>query len=513
MSKSFAMCVVALGCGSVAHEPSMGGGDDQAQIRVAHVSPGAPAVDFCLAPHGTASFTGPVLAGAGRATGLSYATVTRYFSVDPGQYDVRLVAPGAADCKTPLAGLDDFTKLPMLAAGTAATIAAEGMLGAQGAAAFTLRGYADDTAVDSGQARLRFIHASPGTPAVDTGTGGGALFTPVFVNLAYGAASTVTTAPLEQVELSARAHGTTSDVISALGTTLPAGAIATAFAIGELGNADTPLKILLCTDNAEPNGVHSICSVVGDAPARARVRIAHLSPDTPAVDVCLAPAGTQAFGAPLVRTLAGDGTTGLSYPQVTGYLDLPAASYDVRVVHASTGSCATPSIPDTKGVALAAGQVATIAAIGDLEPAGAAAHDAALHLAIFNDAATPPSDQLRLRFIHASPGTPAVDVGTGSGAAFQRVFANVAFGGIATHVPLVDGYVQTAPFTNALTARLAGGSSDALTTPHLAFTAGTLWTAFAIGGKTGQAENPLRVLLCNDNRPAAGLLAACTIAP
>ena len=59
------------------------------------MSPGAPAVDFCLARHGTTQFTGPILANAGRAAGLSYATVTRYFDVDAARYDVRLVAPGA----------------------------------------------------------------------------------------------------------------------------------------------------------------------------------------------------------------------------------------------------------------------------------------------------------------------------------------------------------------------------------------------------------------------------------
>jgi hypothetical protein len=64
-----------------------------AHVRIAHVSPGAPAVDFCLARHGTTRFTGPLLAGAGRAAGLSYATVTRYFDVDAARYDVRLVAP------------------------------------------------------------------------------------------------------------------------------------------------------------------------------------------------------------------------------------------------------------------------------------------------------------------------------------------------------------------------------------------------------------------------------------
>jgi hypothetical protein len=136
MMKSLAVCVVAWGCGAVTDAPSP---MNQAQIRVAHVSPEAPAVDFCLAPHGTASFAGPILAGAGRAAGLSYGTVSRYFAVDAGDYDVRLVAPGAADCKAPLAGLDDFTRLPAVEAGAAVTVATEGMLGGQGDAAFSFQ--------------------------------------------------------------------------------------------------------------------------------------------------------------------------------------------------------------------------------------------------------------------------------------------------------------------------------------------------------------------------------------
>ena len=160
MNRSLVLIAFAAGCGA-----SVGPAATSARVRVAHVSPGAPAVDFCLAPHGTASFTGPILAGAGRAAGLSYGTVTRYFDVEAARYDVRLVAPGATDCKQPLANLDDFTRLPELADGASATIAAEGTLGGQGDAAFTLRAYADDDEVAAGKARLRLIHASPGTPA------------------------------------------------------------------------------------------------------------------------------------------------------------------------------------------------------------------------------------------------------------------------------------------------------------------------------------------------------------
>jgi hypothetical protein len=262
MIKLLAVSVLVSACGAVTDAPP-------ATIRVAHVSPGAPAVDFCLAVHGTTAYDGPILAGVGRAAGLAYGTVTRYFDVEAARYDVRLVAPGAKDCREPLAALDDFTRLPALEDGASATIAAEGTLGGLGEAGFTLRGYADDDEVAHGKAKLRFIHASPGTPAVDVGTGGGAGFAPVFSNVAFGHASAVETAPLAGVLISARATGANQDVLAIDGASLPAGAIATAFANGQLGNATTPLRVLLCLDNGEPDGVHSQCSVVGDAPRHA----------------------------------------------------------------------------------------------------------------------------------------------------------------------------------------------------------------------------------------------------
>jgi hypothetical protein len=132
---------------------------------------------------------------------------------------------------------------------------------------------------------------------------------------------------------------------------------------------------------------------------------------------------------------------------------------------------------------------------------------------VFADDTAITADKVKLRFIHASPGTPPVDVGLGTGAGFQRVFANVAFGKVAVHPPLENGYVQTAPFAQAVTARLAGSPTDALVVPHAIFEAASISTAFAIGGKTGEPANPLRVLLCGDNRPADGPLASCVIAP
>jgi hypothetical protein len=495
-------------------------GDDtgsQVQVRVAHLSPDAPTVDFCVAEHGTGDFTGPVLAQAGLAAGLAYGNVTKYLALPAAQYDVRLVAPGQADCKTPLGGLADFTSLPDIPDGASVTIAAEGLAAIGASTQLTLRAYVDDTTVDAGMAKLRFVHAAPGVPDVDVGTGGGALFQALFTDIAYGSTATsndgyVETPPLSGVEVSARTHGSLSDALSITPTVLPAGAIATAFAIGEVNSSTAPLRVLLCDDNATPTGLLSQCSLVGGTPSRAHVRIAHLSPDLRAVDVCLAPTGTTNFSPPVLGGLGVQ--DGLTYAAITTYVDLPVGTYDVRVILANATGCSIPAIPDTKGIIVDNNETVSVIALGDFDTSGAAANDPPLHLALFTDATSAPTGNAKLRFIHASPGTPAVDVGLGSGASFSKVFSDVSFGDIATNSPIDSlGFVTTsAPVTSAVAARLAGGSSDALVVPSVTLDPTGVFTAFAIGGKTGASDNPLQVLLCDDNAAPNGLLASCSIA-
>ena len=504
--------VLAFGCSAPTNT-----GSGEAQLRVAHLSPDAPPVDFCVAEHGSKNFTGPVLATNGAPAGLSYANVTKYIALPAAQYDVRLVAPGSSSCATPLGGLADFTNLPSLPAGANVTLAAEGLAAIGASPSFTLQAYVDDSSVDAGKAKLRFIHASPNTPAVDVGTGGGALFQPLFKDVSYGGTSGssngyITTPPISGVEISARAFGTLTDALSINPAVLPSGAIATAFAIGELDSMTTPLRVLLCVDNAPPSGILSQCSVVGGSPSRAHVRIAHLSPDLRAVDVCLAPSGTTDFSPPVLRGLGVN--DGLTYAAITRYVDLPVGSYDVRVILANATGCSIPAVPDTKGVTFTNDETASVVALGDFDNSGAAAKDPALRLQVFTDATSAPSGNAKLRFVHASPGTPAVDVGLGTGASFTKVFANVSFGNVATNSPIDSlGFVTTAaPVTSAVAARLAGQSSDALVVPGVTLPAEGVFTAFAIGGKTGASDNPLQVLLCDDNDATTSLLSTCTLA-
>jgi hypothetical protein len=485
--------LVAGGCSAETEDP---GTSNMARVRVAHLSPDAPAVDFCIAPAGTQAFAGPVLASVGALIGIAYGHVNKYLELEPQQYDVRLVNVGAQDCTKGLG--PDTTNLPALPAGASATIAAIGKIShGTGATGFALRAYVDEASVDGDKAKLRFVHASPGTPNVDVGLGGGLLFTPVFTNTAYGDASQyITTAPIDGAEISARATGATSDVIAIKPASLPAGKIATAFAIGELdGESKMPLKVLLCVDNSE-HGLETECNTVGAAPERARIRVAHLSPDAPAVDVCIATAGGAYPDKPLLASF--DSRAGLSYTQVTKYLELPAGTYDVRIVLASETSCANKAVPDTTGITLPAGLTGTVGAIGTL--AGSS-----FRLGIFPDATAVASGKARLRFVHASPGTPNVDIGIKDAHGnFSALFLNVAFGNAAS--------LETAPLTATVAARATGTTADALVVPGVSLADGDIKSAIAIG-ILGSTHTPLRVLLCSDNAAPSSLLASCVTAP
>jgi Domain of unknown function (DUF4397) len=85
----------------------------------------------------------------------------------------------------------------------------------------------------------------------------------------------------------------------------------------------------------------------------ARARVVHLSADTPAVDVL-----TQDGSAKVVENLA--------YPDATGYLDLKAGSYDLKVCAAADNTvCPLDPAPLT----LASGTAYSVFAVGALQPA------------------------------------------------------------------------------------------------------------------------------------------------
>jgi hypothetical protein len=225
-----------------------------AQVRVAHLSPDAPDVDFCLVPEG-GDPVGPVLQSVGVNDGLAYPGVTGYLPVAAGTYAVRLLGSDATSCDDDL-GIPDFTGIAV-SADTNYTVAATGMVTPAGNdEAFDLKAYVDSLEVAADKISVRFIHLSPDTPNVDVGLGSGEAFAALFSNVPYGSAGQVAgedyleAGPLADVTISARATGTTADALVIPGVDIPAGAVVTAFAIGNLDGDPADLQALVCVDNA-----------------------------------------------------------------------------------------------------------------------------------------------------------------------------------------------------------------------------------------------------------------------
>jgi len=249
----------------------------------------------------------------------------------------------------------------------------------------------------------------------------------------------------------------------------------------------------------------------------AYLRLANWSPDAMAVDFCVAPHGSTSFQGPqLAQAFADAGAAGLTFPQVSAFVQLAPGQYDVRLVAAGATSCATGMGSDLTSLpALAAGAYETVAAVGDVTKMGS---DPALSLVAFgDDSAVMNSQDGSLRFIDASPSIAAADFGRGSvaGATFQTFFTNVAFASASsqadTDAGTVDGagFMDVAPFGGGTlsTHPTTGGGNETVGT-NVAVNAGDLSTFVLVNGKTGGPAPQL--LQCYDSQ-ADGMLTHCKI--
>jgi hypothetical protein len=225
-------------------------------------------------------------------------------------------------------------------------------------------------------------------------------------------------------------------------------------------------------------GLLILAGVASVASANPRVRVFHLSPDTPAVQVRVNDGLPPAIPS-------------LSYRSITNYVPLPSAgnyNFKVAAVVAPDANAIDVTVP------LAANTDYSVAAIGLL---GGSPNLAPL---LLQDDNTVNPSAARVRFVHASANAPAVDV-FAVGLA-QPLFANVTFGNSG-------GYINVPGGTYDLEVRIAGGGATVLSLPGVAFSNGTVATAWAVG-LVGSSTTPLGAELTVDVIPApgaAGLLA------
>lgn len=181
----------------------------------------------------------------------------------------------------------------------------------------------------------------------------------------------------------------------------------------------------------------------------AQVRVAHLSPDAPNVDVYV------------------DGEVALSdvsFQTVSDYLALPAGSYALEVRPAGAAADSDPVIQADATVE--AGQAYTVAAVGLLADISAQVY--------VDDLAAPPEGQAKVRVIHAAPDVPAVDVGVAGQAPDQALVTDLSF-------PDASDYLAVPADTYDLEVRPTGTSDVAVPVSGLALEAGTVYTAIAVG--------------------------------
>jgi len=197
-------------------------------------------------------------------------------------------------------------------------------------------------------------------------------------------------------------------------------------------------------------------------PPEAQVRVVHASPDAPPVDVWVN--GVPAF-------------TGVEFGQARPYAALAFGRYRVQVV---PSGLLEPVVIDAR-LFLRPNKYYTVVAVGLLSEIAP--------LVLWDRNNFPPLSLARVRFVHASPDAPPVDVAVTGG---PILFADVAF----TEVPQ---YIQVRPGVYDLEVRVAGTDVVVLSVPGVPLDGGTVYTIFAIGlAFPGMGDPPLQALLTVD---------------
>lgn len=291
-----------------------------AKVRVVHLSADTPAVDV-------------VVQGAGKVVSkLRFPRATPYLTLPEGKYTFFVRPAGTSINAITLRNVE-------VKAGGNYTAWAIGALTPR-RGEFKLRGAvtADVLPTRYDRTQIRVLHASPGAPNVDVYVNGAN----AVPNLAFGSAApddgTYLKLPSGDAAIAIRPAGaaaTSTPVFSAT-LNLPAQATVTAAARGQLSN--NTFTVAPYVDDVSPTG------------GQARVTVAHLSPNTPAVDVYANAADTS--GAPAVSALA--------FPNASSSLLVPAATYTFGVTVSGTKTVALPVGP----AALPADSATTVYAIG-----------------------------------------------------------------------------------------------------------------------------------------------------
>jgi hypothetical protein len=212
------------------------------------------------------------------------------------------------------------------------------------------------------------------------------------------------------------------------------------------------LTVLLCVFGISLLGLPGVANAA--AAKVGYVRLAHLSPDTPEVDVYLSNLATK--GKPQVFP-------GVGYGTVSGYLPLPVGAYEVDMRLAGADA-STPAVK-TAAVTVTADHAYTVAGVGK---------NADLGLRVINDdLSTPERGDAKVRVIQASVKAPLLDLSINGG---SMVASAVKFATTTTYHVVKAG---------VLTLKVKPSGGGTATNMHVTLHSDSVYSVLVLDGKSG----------------------------
>jgi hypothetical protein len=426
--------------------PAVAHSGDDAMVRVAHASPDAPAVDVYVdAPPDDADPT---------IEGVEFADVTGYLGIPEGAHEVTITAAGTTEAVPP-------TPLSVELGDDPYTFGAIGELSPESEAGFTVDVYKDDLSpLDEETGRVRAYHAVPDAPPVDVRVVDGPTLAS---DLAFATESDNAEVPADTYPVAMYPAGADEPVLGPVDVAVREDQALTVFAMGNLEPEDGEPALRPVPAYADTAPFEN--GMAGDrGGGDTKVRVAHLSPDAPAVDVYV-----DAMPGESDPTVAG-----LSFTDVTGYLELPAGEYEVTITPAD---CDDPVPPTPIDLELR-GEDYTVAAIGELSPEG---DEPAFTVDVIEDKLGRLDDGTgRVRAYHAVPDAPEVDVRVVDG---PTVASDLAFGEVGPNAEVPADTYPVAVYP-------AGADDPVLGPVDVEVRDGEGLTVFAAGNLDPEANEP-----------------------
>lgn len=426
-----------------------------AELRIHHAAPDAPAVNV--------NADGEILAGL---EGVDYQTSSALLTVDALTYDVTVDGILPDDTTTTVidesVALEDDMRYDVFATG---------LLGGEGMYEFAPLIISNEiSTVSDGNARLQVLHAVPQDITVDvylTEFDADIAAEQPAATLDYSEDTGQFEVPAGDYQVTITAAGDAEAVVfQSEELTLASGADLLLAATTSAGanQSDAPIALLLADGEGS--------SVIYSQTAGADIRVVHAAADAPNVDVHL----DEVTAEPAIADLA--------FGDFAGYVNLPAADYDVLVTPNGDNTVVIEAPATLENAAQY-----TVMAVGELG-------NDTLTAAVFADENRRVATEARLRVFHASPAAGEVDIYVTADDDISE--ADPAFAGInfdaddiqtTGNVPLLPGdyYVTVTP----------AGSKDAAIGPlMLTFAGAGIYTAVAVDSDGGGL--PAELILLDD---------------